>query len=233
MSYAEPFKRFSLNDHVHACLADEHLVFMDLRADRYCCLEQADTEALVPLLRGSMPATRVSSRTTELLRQLVDSRLLTTSADGRSLSPLDVRTPEHELKASLPSGFPASRLPTFLLAATTTAIRLRARRLDRTIEQLKARRARREHDPDRRNQVRMAQALGAFRALRPIYPKPYVCLFDSLALLEYLAYDGLFPTLIFAVKLHPWSAHCWLQDGSYVLGDTVDHVRDYTPLLAV
>lgn len=233
MSCADIHNRFALARHVHACLTNKHLVFMDLRSDRYCCLAQADTEAVLPLLDGSMPAAGIASRTAELLRQLVDSQLLTTAADGKSLASPHINSPEQDLAVEAPHGINASHHMRFFLATTTTSVRLRWGSLDRTIERAASRKSQRTAEVDSRPLSCWARSINVFRALRPLYPKRNVCLFDSLALLDYLAYDGFFPTLVFAVRLHPWSAHCWLQEGSCVLNDTVDHVRDYTPILAI
>jgi hypothetical protein len=35
------------------------------------------------------------------------------------------------------------------------------------------------------------------------------------------------------VKLEPFGAHCWIQDDDTVLNDTVEVVRQYTPVLVV
>lgn len=59
-----------------------------------------------------------------------------------------------------------------------------------------------------------------FHSLRPLYPRPYLCLFDSLALLEFLAQWRVFPHWVFGVSVDPFEAHCWIQDDALVLCDT-------------
>jgi hypothetical protein len=73
----------------------------------------------------------------------------------------------------------------------------------------------------------------AFHALRQYYPREYLCLFDSLALVEFLARYDVFPHWVFAVKMEPFGAHCWVQDGSVVLNDTVEYVREFTPIMVI
>jgi hypothetical protein len=69
--------------------------------------------------------------------------------------------------------------------------------------------------------------------LRPLYPRDYLCLFDSLALIEFLAQHGLYPTWVFGVTSDPFMAHCWVQEGDTLLNDTVAHVGQFVPLMTV
>jgi len=59
------------------------------------------------------------------------------------------------------------------------------------------------------------------------------CLFDSLALLNFLASFSLFPQWIFGVQMRPFVAHCWVQHENAVLNDTPERVRDYVPIMSV
>ncbi|MEO1020428.1 MAG: lasso peptide biosynthesis B2 protein, partial [Pseudomonadota bacterium] len=64
-------------------------------------------------------------------------------------------------------------------------------------------------------------------------PRPYLCLFDSLALLYFLARYEVFPQWVFAVQLKPFRAHCWVQSNSLVVNDVVANVRHYTPIMSI
>ena len=72
-----------------------------------------------------------------------------------------------------------------------------------------------------------------FLSLRPLFPRKYLCLFDSLALLEFLSKYGLHPSWVFGVQPDPFEAHCWLQHQDTILNDTVEVVSTYTPIMAV
>jgi hypothetical protein len=72
-----------------------------------------------------------------------------------------------------------------------------------------------------------------FDSLRLFYPRPYLCLFDSLALIHFLARFGLYPDWVFGVQADPFEAHCWVQAGSVVLNDTVERVSAFTPIMYV
>jgi len=59
------------------------------------------------------------------------------------------------------------------------------------------------------------------------------CLDHSIAMVRFLARFGYYPRLVLGVKMSPWGAHAWVQDGDLVLNDSVDRVRAYTPILVV
>ena len=82
--------------------------------------------------------------------------------------------------------------------------------------------------------TRIATLSQDFFRLRPfVYSSRDKCLYDCLVLLEFLAYFDLFPTLVIGVATFPFRAHCWLQYGSLVLTDYVEHTRAYGPILVV
>ena len=80
---------------------------------------------------------------------------------------------------------------------------------------------------------RVRTLVKAFDALRPWYPRPYLCMFDSLALLHFLAWHGVFPEWVFGVTAEPFKAHCWVRAGTTVLNDTLERTGAFTPIMQV
>ena len=72
----------------------------------------------------------------------------------------------------------------------------------------------------------------AFLRLRPLYPLDRQCLFEALALIEFLARSRIHPSWVFGVRLDPWRAHCWVQHGDVLFNDSLDEVLQYTPIMA-
>ncbi len=72
-----------------------------------------------------------------------------------------------------------------------------------------------------------------FGRLRPWYPRDYLCLFDALALLEFLARRRLYPTWVFGVQAQPFGAHCWLQAGACLLNEGTEYANQFTPIMAI
>lgn len=87
------------------------------------------------------------------------------------------------------------------------------------------------HEPFEREQI--GHAVDVFCKLRPLYGRNRLCLFDSLALLEFLSCKGLYPTWVFGVTIEPFQAHCWVQTRGLLLNDTVEAISHYTPIMAV
>jgi hypothetical protein len=78
----------------------------------------------------------------------------------------------------------------------------------------------------------LRDAVMAYQRLRPlVFTVRDKCLFDSLALLEFLAAAGMHPHWVIGVKTHPFAAHSWVQSGRLVLNDHHEHVRGYRPIL--
>ena len=56
---------------------------------------------------------------------------------------------------------------------------------------------------------------------------------NSLTLLEFLAKYEVYPTCVLGVKMDPFAAHAWVQQGSMVLTDPIAHVKTFTPIMSV
>ena len=59
------------------------------------------------------------------------------------------------------------------------------------------------------------------------------CLVRSLALHRLLAHHGHASALVFAARLNPFRAHCWLQQGQVVLNDTIEQTGLFTALRVI
>jgi hypothetical protein len=79
----------------------------------------------------------------------------------------------------------------------------------------------------------LSRSIAIFRRLRPFYPRPYLCLYDSLALVEFLARRGLYPLWIFAVQAQPFGAHCWVQSGGLLLNEGSEYAGQFTPIMTI
>lgn len=75
--------------------------------------------------------------------------------------------------------------------------------------------------------------LAAFHSATLVFPRKDRCLADALALHAYLALCRLRTTIVFGVQLGPFQAHCWVQHGDVVLGQDIETVRAFRPVLAL
>lgn len=80
---------------------------------------------------------------------------------------------------------------------------------------------------------RAFQALRSYLSTRWLISTHDQCLMQSATLFHFLARYGWRPRFVVAVRMAPFAAHAWLQEGEIVLNDRLDHVLPYTPILVL
>ncbi|HEX3913133.1 MAG TPA: lasso peptide biosynthesis B2 protein [Steroidobacteraceae bacterium] len=236
---------YYLRNHTFACLCDRHYVILDLLADMYLRVEKRNFEALVHCtnvwsLSSTYPhESRNGTLTDEsrtLLSELIARGLLTENPDHANGTPeISVSIPVQTLMSDVERidlNHCVRRVFSFLASAAIAAVWLK-QPISQTVSWVIERKRRRKHAPAQFNVDLARDLIAIFCRLRPFYNRRYLCLFDSLALLNFLARYDIFPTWVFGVQSEPFAAHCWVQHDEFVLNDTVDRVRLYTPLMAV
>jgi hypothetical protein len=237
--------RYALADHVFVCLNGEHLVLLDLKEDRYWALEAAHTAALGALVDGwpvrscddAPTADPPSPETTAAIELLQGRGLLTQGIPpGKVATPVTAIVPMRELSSETDTsaGARSGSWLKFLTASAIAKFTLRIWPFERVIRRVKRRKELLGPDASPLDAERAAKLLEAFARYRVfLFSSKDECLYDSLALLEYLARHGIYPDWVFGVQTRPFAAHCWVQHGDLVLNDTVEHVSGYTPIMVV
>lgn len=224
---------FQLPRHVHFCRHGDAFVFLDLKRDDYILVHGELAEAFDQVIE-SKKNFRPAAPLEDLLLPLTASGLLTIgSQGGRPPKTVDVALASASLfERQKEIASPPPRMPDYLaffLACLRADWMLRRWAIADTTAHVSLRKQRRSTTID----VDARQDTCTFLALRRLYPRPYLCLFDSLALVEFLAPRGAYPDWVFAVQLDPWAAHCWVQQGTTVLNDGMEEIADYTPIMSV
>ncbi len=232
--------------HVFCCIEGRHAVLLDLKRDKYLCVPRARLDACGHRLSGwatpheDGPATSPASdnEADVTLRAMLQQGVLTTRVTERNPAvptshPLPTTSLAPVAGHASRGGYTLSQFCNFAIAATLASASLRWRRLENVVDIVARRRARRSGAQDIGNLDSLRELVRVFDALRPIFPRPYLCLYDSLALLAFLASYDRFPRWVFGVRMDPFNAHCWVQAGEVVLNETVDEVRSYTPIMVV
>jgi hypothetical protein len=246
---------------VYWCQTADAVVFLDLKRDRYVGLGLGELPMLNAVVSGwAMTPPQNNSKgdpdsacLTAKAQALLASGLLSTEFSPRMhLLPVAVET----VSALLPDADfdhrPKLRLHhvvNFARAVTGAAASLKWRALHRVVERVQMRKAAAlagivasgVTDSCMGTECLQDAALESVRSLTVIYKFLRIfsftakdaCLFDSLALIEFLAHYRVFPDWVLGVQTGPFVAHSWVQRGRYVLNSSVECVRDYTPILAV
>lgn len=209
--------RFST--HVFAAAIQSDLILFDSLADRYLSLpgslvgESGVEIGLVGvrLIEEAAPA-------------LVAAGLVVTSKDaGVAKTPLS--KPQQMLSIVLREASGASVIDCWRLAS---AVRVAARRLRHGLPC--------GQFVDKRRPLQDATASGLvdavqrLREARLFVPHPRRCLPASVAAADFLRRLGYAVDIVFAVRSHPFEAHCWIEAGGIVLDDDLDKVRAFTPI---
>ena len=234
---------YCLSKDVFMCHANGHLVFLDLRQDEYISLDRAKSSTIAPAIRGwvttdsahCLPLEAQQSDTIDSIAlPMLDAGLLTIDpTQGKSASPIDLPPPTEALVTNNTPryGLQPLALSRFYLGCAHASAQMKWRSLSWTVHRVKRRKeryARQKFEFDKAREL-----VDRFNTMRPFYPRPYLCLFDALALVEFLSRYGVYPTWVYGVKAEPFSAHCWVQEENFAFNEAVETVRDYSPIMTV
>lgn len=214
---------FRMPPHLFTCEIDGGYIFLDLAKDRYFRLRDGDEKTFRALLHGRLEPAPAA------LARLAAAGVVLTNQDGKPLAPTRYPQPAQSLLETWTSEpLPAlTDVVEVLLLLTIARRAARPGRLPSAIRGLTDARA----QPAQRSSNARDALVRRFIAARRFVPGAPNCLHDSLALRRFLARRGFAPDLIVGVKLHPFGAHCWLQDRETVLNDTVAGARLFVPVL--
>jgi hypothetical protein len=232
-----------LQSHVFICRGKRHWVILDVNRDKYLCVDRNQFEALGPSLRGWEALARpgdsgaapvdedVVALTSDLLALDILSDRATDAKDARPTDfplpteAIDPDSPVHRRRS--PGAFAAS----FFWSCARASRELRRQRFQLIVAAVRARKSRNAPRAGRPDVERTRSLVSVFERLRLFYPRSYLCLFDSLALIHFLARFHVYPDWVFGVNADPFEAHCWVQTGTVVLNDTVARVSAFTPIM--
>jgi len=243
--------------HVFACVQGEHVVFLDVRKDRYFALESARTAGLglfVPGWPVPLPVERVSysadstaqvraeqldrGAVSGVISLLLEKGILVTEAgDGKPAAATVAEPLLGDMTADALDERPRigpGLFLRFVVSAVRARLLLKHRTFEAVVERVRHRTLQSGRATSSLSVSHLDELVAAFATLRPFFfAAKDACLFDALALSEFLAGYRVYPQWVFGVQSRPFAAHCWLQLDGLVLNDTVDHVKRYTPIMVV
>jgi hypothetical protein len=236
--------KYYLSSHAYICDTSHHRLFLDLLADRYLAVDRGQMALIHPLLHRYSNVVAedekigtISQDSMELLSDLVAAGVLTLdSASGREVRPLQIPLATETLATPGvgPSvGARVTHFPRVVLALAIAHRSLSRESIYSTVHRISRTKRERQNSMQSIPLDELSRLIATFNSLRAFYPLDYVCLFDSLALLEFLIRFGVNVDWIFGVASDPFAAHCWLQQGNVVLNDPLEKVAGYYPILAV
>jgi hypothetical protein len=194
-------------------LVDGTPVFMDVAQDSYFRLEHDEECAFLALLRQS-------ERTSE---PIVTGLVRSSAAEEYKIAPISCPP---KPTSGLP-GRPGKPKLSEMLAVGRLLLKARWALRTRSIDEILKRLVGQAFSPASSSADPIAAA-GAFRSARNLVPLRGNCLSDSLALMHWLAKHRKSATLVFGVKVDPFAAHCWVQNGVIALNDHPERIERFT-----
>jgi hypothetical protein len=236
-----------LASHIYFACDGEAVIFLDLHSDNYKMLAGAKAQEFKAmlsittdfLLELSLPADQdlpaKGAFRRDLLSELQQNRLLTDKKEEAAGCRANIALPVEDLidtQKARDLHIGLRDLWRFTSSCIAAAWRLRFASIHAIVGSLRRRkRFSTPHQQPDLAQVRLL--LEFYRRLRPLFPHNFLCLFDSLALIEFLSRYHFYPDMIFAIKLDPWAAHCWVQYGTVALNQNIEEASCYVPIMAV
>lgn len=217
-----------LREGVSFCETSGRLLFLDVASDRYFCLEKEADRALRRLTGGE----RLGYEDETVLADLVADGLLAQASEGaRPQACTPPPEPERSLiDEELPVGSAALAHALWRLARSALALKVRPLRAN--IASTMQRKAGIGPEAEAFSPI-AAEVAGAFKRSALIAAPLDRCLPRSFATAHVLLDRKVRPDLVFGVRLHPFGAHCWVQHGRTLVNETLDQVRNFTPVLVV
>jgi Transglutaminase-like superfamily len=226
------------------CRAQDYWIILNTKLDQYFCVTNANLGSIGARLHGWQDISNVAAPSSQsqqsahgLIESLISNGVITGARnEGKPFA--ECGYPAQETAVEIPRRLDSVRIPLlciaqFFLACARIDWHLRRNDFSYTLLSIERRRLRAKSSSANHNVARISTLIAAFKKVRPLYPRPYLCLFDSLALVEFLARYSLFPQLVFGVIADPFQAHCWLQEGSVVLNDSLENVSRFKPIYSV
>ncbi len=234
---------YFLSKDCFVCKMGCYWIILSARRDRYLCIAHAELASVGNQLHGwqdqsvVMPSPSADTGTNPFIESLISNGIITNdSTVGKAFAEAQYPAPQRQMEPAEPTRqrkFSLLRAARFFLACAIADWQLRTGALCRTLGRVERRRLRAGSAPRVNDAVLALRLVDTFKSLRPLYPRPYLCLFDSLALLEFLAGYHFFPRVVFGVVADPFQAHCWLQEGATVFNDDLERVGRYRPILSI
>jgi hypothetical protein len=217
---------FSISDGVSFCTPGNRTVFLDVLNDRYLTLT-AEAEQAFRRLISSDP---LGAADCAQLQDLVASGLLQDSpgpapsaararAAARSLFQEQMHARARDTASAL-AWLARTRIGMALRPLRSTLRALREAKLCADLEPA----------PPAEELSRVAAAFSRCSMWASPLDR---CLPRSVAAARLMIERSLDADFVIGVRLQPFSAHCWVQHQDVLINETLDRVRNYTPILVV
>jgi Transglutaminase-like superfamily len=215
---------YRLRDGVSFCRVSGTHVFLDLLADRYFGLSDRLNHIFERIVAGEMVS---RCEAAPLLRS---GLLLACDTDARPL-PCNVTPLALSDAARLQSRVRLRSIAGALVSRARWTLRVKRRGLAENIAAFE----RWQHQGCKQSpsSTALTEMVRSYDLAALLWSERDRCLPNALALAHDLTRHGLVVQLVFAIRIDPFQAHCWIQCGGTPLRTDPDVLRGFTPILVV
>lgn len=218
--------RHGISDEGGACLLHHggRSIFLDVEADRYFGLKHDWDLAFQALVADGSAGPQLSV--------LVSAGILVEAETQAEFTAPVIVAATREIAAG---GLkPSLRLiAKFVVAQIRAASALRTKALAQVMQGIGQRTAVTRDAVGPEVERRWHPFVAAFFASSPLRPRSGHCLTNSIAFMRVARSSGFKPQLVLGVCAAPFSAHCWVQAGDYVLNDRIENIRTFEPIFVL
>lgn len=222
---------YGVNDSIRYCVTGNAVILLDVRRNRYLGLPKSCAEAFIRLIERHGEA--LDGDDAKLAPLLKQGHLLPAAGPATMYQRPTVESPV----SGLPLGGQLSVPPLMLVRAiwsqVAMTIRLKASSFATVVDYLATRtlacKTARQDEVD----TRLCQVAAAFEQSDKILGRANRCLTRSFAMYVISRSLGIQTTVAIGVRAEPFAAHCWLQKAGFVLNDSIDNVRQFTPIFVL
>jgi Transglutaminase-like superfamily len=227
---------FQLAPDVSFCRADDRLVFLHLKRERYFQLTEKQAEWFEALQAASDQAV-LAPAVARFAAQLESMGFLS-FLPGNTFPLLEHRSPaasrsaiDYPLKTR-PRHAPVL-LPAIVGSVLTVGLRLKWTGLGATLRALERKKQAAGVSPTPTDN-RVLLLATEFQGWSPfLFTSHDACLFRSLALADFLCAECVPALFVIAVRCQPFRAHAWVQHDSVILNEHLEVARNYSPIFSV
>lgn len=206
------------------CITGGRSIFLDIEADRYFGLQHDWDLAFQALVTDGSTGPQLSA--------LVNAGILVEAEiQAEFTAPVIVAANQEMVPGALK---PSLRLiAKFVVAQIRAASALRTKALGEILQGIDQRAATTRDVAGAGADPRWKPLVAAFFASSPVRPRSDHCLTNSIAFMHVASSLGYKPRLVLGVCAAPFSAHCWVQAGNYVLNDRIENIRTFEPIFVL
>lgn len=230
--------RYFLAQHIYYCTIDDNFIVFDLRKNKYLFLDESEKYVFRTLFENEDVFGAKGSHDLNLsIKALVERELL---VDGPKKGRQDITVNLIPATQDM-NGYPFDGIPKIkpghiyqcFKAFLYTKLLLRFNSMERVIGKIKRRKNRQlaKNLPEV-NLEKTRDLVEIFRILNVLFYSSWdKGLFDSLVLVNFLASYGIYPNVVCGVKMGPFGAHAWVQDGPVSYNCAVLHAEIFKPIM--